>query len=669
MLVSCGILMLGCGPADEPETDPGSGGGGGSAPAGCAPGEVPEGDACRPAGIPPNGCGAGFTHDGVDGCTPVLPASPCLPGEMAIPGESACRAIAACGAGTWGDIPTAATTQYVDAAYTGGASNGSAMAPWTTIQAGVDAAMDGAVVAIAAGSYAESVLLQNRTLTVHGRCPAMVEIVGPNGAPEAVNVAGGAPHIRGVAIRGDGKGINGRYTPDLLLEQIWVHDTSDNGIWLVSVPGARLLGSLVEGTAGAAVYVVGSAVTVEASVLRNTVAPSSGYSEAISSWRQAAARSDVRVLGSLLESAVGVGVGSVSSDLEIESTVIRDTATLPNGTWGIGVFAGAENMDTSLAVIRTSVIQGNHGSGILADAATLELDRTMVRDQLPQTVPQGSFDFGFGVSIQSRTTTGQRASASIQSSVVAGNHGAGITIAGSDITIHASVVRDTKAQVLDATLGRGVNAQAETTQAQRPNVVIDRSVVAGCLEVGVAVLGGDLSVDGSLIRDTSPQASDGLLGRGVVVQDDPVATGGSVATLSSSSIDASFDTGVIVISSDATLDGVSISNTQVRLADGLFGDGVAVMSYQGAASATIGRSRVAGAGRASIASFGAAIALSGTAIECSPILLDGESYQGLSFSFVDGGGNACGCGGEQVACQAVSSSLVAPDPLPAGPTM
>jgi len=56
----------------------------------CPAGEVPLDDGgCQPAGIPPDGCGEGFEHDGAQGCEVILPASECPEGEMAIPARFA----------------------------------------------------------------------------------------------------------------------------------------------------------------------------------------------------------------------------------------------------------------------------------------------------------------------------------------------------------------------------------------------------------------------------------------------------------------------------------------------------------------------------------------------------------------------------------------------------
>ncbi len=57
---------------------------------------LPDGSCIRP-GVPHDGCGEGFVHDGVYGCEPILPAEPCPPGLMAVPGDETCRSVMECG--------------------------------------------------------------------------------------------------------------------------------------------------------------------------------------------------------------------------------------------------------------------------------------------------------------------------------------------------------------------------------------------------------------------------------------------------------------------------------------------------------------------------------------------------------------------------------------------
>jgi hypothetical protein len=50
-------------------------------------------------------------------------------------------------------------------------------------------------------------------------------------------------------------------------------------------------------------------------------------------------------------------------------------------------------------------------------------------------------------------------------------------------------------------------------------------------------------------------------------------------------------------------------------------------------------------------------------IDCNPIDLNGEVFQGLGFSFEDQGGNVCGCGSDQRVCTALSTQLEPPQPI------
>ena len=112
---------------------------------------LPDGNCFRP-GIPVDGCAAGFEHDGEYGCEPILPAEVCAAGLMAVPGETTCRPVMPCAVGRWGDIAVDATTEYVDGAYTGGASDGSESQPWTSIGDAVAAAAPSGLIAISLDS-------------------------------------------------------------------------------------------------------------------------------------------------------------------------------------------------------------------------------------------------------------------------------------------------------------------------------------------------------------------------------------------------------------------------------------------------------------------------------------------------------------------------------------
>ncbi len=91
----------------------------------------------------------------------------------------------ACGVGTWGNLPVDGGTVYVDVTATG-AADGSAAAPFPTIQAGLDLAAErkGGLVAVAAGTYLEYLTMGSGhdAVTLAGRCRELVTVDGSEGA-------------------------------------------------------------------------------------------------------------------------------------------------------------------------------------------------------------------------------------------------------------------------------------------------------------------------------------------------------------------------------------------------------------------------------------------------------------------------------------------------------
>ena len=236
------LATAACG-GDEAEPRPPPDGGADAGPLGCKPGSLARGDgtcapaglpadapcppgealgeagACIPAGVPPEMCGDGFLPDGDSGCDPVLPAEPCPPGLIAVPGDAECREVAPCGAGTWGEIPVEPGTQHVDASYAAADGDGSAAKPWPTIQAGIAAAAPGAIVAVAAGSYAEDAFVHDKAVRLWGRCPELVEIVGTGVAFASLRIEDAdGTEVRSLAIRGAQTGVAVTGSLEVLLD-------------------------------------------------------------------------------------------------------------------------------------------------------------------------------------------------------------------------------------------------------------------------------------------------------------------------------------------------------------------------------------------------------------------------------------------------------------------
>jgi len=175
------------------------------------------------------------------------------------------------------------------------------------------------------------------------------------------------------------------------------------------------------------------------------------------------------------------------------------------------------------------------------------------------------------------------------------------------------------------------------------------------------VSGTEVTIERTQVLDTLP-ASDGLFGRGVIVQDTVESGLRGKLTMSDSVVRGSYEVGVLVVDSDATLQRITVSDC---LADktGVLGDGVAVVTLVNPAAATLTDCRLEHNARAGVSSFGSSVVLTGTALECNAIQLDGEEYSGLPFAFSDSGGNSCGCAGESGDCTVITSMLSPPGAL------
>jgi hypothetical protein len=575
----------------------------GVTPPACTAGEVAlEEGGCRPAGVA--ACAAGFESDGAQSCTPVLPAQPCPAGQMAVPGDVACHEVAPCGTAPFGDAPIEPSTQFVDASYAGGASDGTQAKPWKKIDEAIAAAAPGAVVAIAAGSYT-GVVVEGKPVRLWGRCPSMVEIVGTP-MTQGVLVRSGASgsEVHRVAVR---NGILSWGSRDVLVEGAWIHDAG-RGIEIADVNGSSSLvvrSSLVEQLSEFGLYVTNAELTLEGSVVR-----------------------DVRF------TTPGSGRG-------LEARFAQGKKTRPKIT------------------LRRSLFERTNDAAILSGGAELMLEGVVVRDT--RTRPDGGG--GRGIGLQPDPSNGVGSTATILGSVVERTHEHGIYVSGSEATIESTVVRDT---LEGGTMlqGRGLQTHDDETWHRRANVVVRSSVFERNREAGVALFGSDVILEGIVVRDTLPESREKLFGRGIGVARTAGSGERSVVTLRSSIVERSYEVGLLVRDSDLTVIDSIVRDTAVSANHGALGDAIYAQTNDAPATVVVEGSRLERSQRAGIASFGAGVTVKTSTLECIPIPLNGEDSRANHFRFEDQGGNTCGCGGERKGCIVLTSKLVPPDPLP-----
>ena len=527
---------------------------------------------------------------------------------MALPGEESCREVSACGESTYGDLPDDAQVQYVDGSYRGAVSDGSAEQPWTTIQDAVDAAAADELVAIAAGVYPEDVSITH-PVRLHGRCPRLVEIRGQGTQVTTLQLRQGAAgsQVRGLSVTGPGAGIVVAGAEDVVIGEMWVHDTDERGID-------------VEDTLGV------SSVVIE---------------------------------HSLFERCGQFGVFIVGCAATLDGVVVRDTVESDVAASGRGLYVGA-NEDTGRRAtvgVRGSVIQRNVDVGLFVAGSDATLDGIVVRDTRSRA---SDGEGGRGISLSS--TLGDPASVEITGCVVEGNRNAGVFVGNSRATLDATTIRNTLAQP-NGTSGRGLNVQwidPETSGAatQPADVVVRSSLIEGNRDVGVLVSGSKLVLEATAVRNVLPKELNGTRGRGVQAQES------ATLVMRHSAVEKTHEFGVLVTESTATLEAVLVHGTSPTQATGGYGDGVAVVSEPGPSSVTVSASRISSNARAGITNFGGLATVASTTLDCNPIQLNGQEYWGIEFSFHDAGDNVCGCGGESLACSVVSAGLEPPAPEP-----
>ncbi|MBW2457300.1 MAG: hypothetical protein JRI68_22520 [Deltaproteobacteria bacterium] len=600
-------LVAGCGQDGESAPDPPGPDAG--APL-CLAGEVLLGGSCHSTGVPPEACAPGFASDDGGGCVAVLPPEPCPAGLMAVPGETACREVAPCGTGAWGTIPVEPSTQHVDAAYAGGVSDGSPTAPWTAVQDAVGAAEPGAIIAIAEGSYGEDVTISGKPVRLWGRCPALVEIVGSAGNMAAVFVRAGASgtEIRDLAIRGDDGGILVSGSQQVVVDRVWLHDAADRGIDVDSVLG----------------------------------------------------ETEVTLSRSLLESAGFVGVLVSGSQVTIEQSTIRDGQ--PDGDFegGYGLYAISWSVADGrpLVGIQGSLFERNRAISVFGLGAEVIVDATHVRDTLDEIA---GVTAGRGLAVENDGDLGTRSSLWVTRSVVERSGDLGIFVGGSDALIETTVVRDV-GPAGDKSLGRGIDVARHPVTLDRGIVTIRQSLVERTQNVGIAAGGSDVVIETTWVREIYPDGS-GLYGRGINIQDDPVLGLPAAGNLYATAVEATHDVGILVVGVEANVTATAIRGTRA-LADGTFGDGIAAFRLSTPTVLAISECIVEQNARAGVATFGAVVSLGSSTLECNTIHLDGEAFESFVYDLSDGGGNACGCAGQEVTCAVLSSNLTPPNPMP-----
>jgi hypothetical protein len=176
---------------------------------------------------------------------------------------------------------------------------------------------------------------------------------------------------------------------------------------------------------------------------------------------------------------------------------------------GLNLEPSPATLERSSARVRSSVFSGNHEGSVYAIASDLDIEGSIVRD----TAVASSLQTGRGVAVQSHGDV--RASLRLVGSLVERSVEQGVTVIGSDATIDGVLVRDT-AIGGDIFVGRGMTIQVHSVSKQRASAEVRSSVVELSRETGITVLGADVVLEATIVRGTEPIQGD-LLGDALAV--------------------------------------------------------------------------------------------------------------------------------------------------------
>ena len=443
------------------------------------------------------------------GCEAIVPATACTGANRDAYGSASCVPIGDCGAA----FPPANATLFVDAASAVDATH------FTRINDALAAASAGAVIAIAPGTYPES-LVATKDLTLVGRCAAKVSIVGAGSSVRGLRVEEGVKvTARGLTITKQFIGVSVGVGASLTLSDSVVEANSEVGI------------SLSEGV---------STFTGERLAVRDNKEGSAGTH----GWGlNAQAGATVTVTDSAFSGNHYANVRlSTKSSGTFERIVLRDgkPTTMEDVGRGISVQQGATAKLTRAALV------GNYEIGIVAaDATTIELEEVLVGStKLSKSGAFGrALDAFGGAQVHAKRFHAYD------------NHDASVIAVepGTHVTLEASSIVDTAFE-RSGLLGRAIGVQQGATVDVTDSAIVNAREVA----VGVFDRGSHVTLSRSVVIGTQPNG-DAAFGHGVM------ATFGSLVEIADSEIAENAGVGIAIGTASARVARVRIRKNAVGL--------------------------------------------------------------------------------------------------------
>jgi hypothetical protein len=309
-------------------------------------------------------------------------------------------------------------------------------------------------------------------------------------------------------------------------------------------------------------------------------------------------------------------------------------------------------------VLRDSLIEGATDYGILLYGAGTA---TIERSHVRAT--RTTLQRGIGVFAPTITETDRTADLTVLGSLIEDHYIAGISLIGGSLTVDGSVVRNTRSAVTNGQLGPGIYIGAKYLSEERATATLRSSWLSGNRAEGIFVVGSQVTIEGVVVRDTLGQDTDGAGGIGIAIGRDAGSGATSDVTISSSLVLDNFQSGIAVFDSVATVKSTVIAGTRVEVLRNDFGDGAVVRADSFDATLTLESSLLNDNARAGVALFGGRATVGPTIGRCNLFGVVGEMNADRAFVFEGIGENRCGCPEASDACQLVSPGVAAPPPV------
>jgi Protein of unknown function (DUF1565) len=291
---------------------------------------------------------------------------------------------------------------------------------------------------------------------------------------------------------------------------------------------------------------------------------------------------------------VGVGdsIGAVDIRVGASGAEVRGLAI--TGDNAVAVFvSGAENVTlaqlwvhdtaaraisvenslgpTSFSVERV-LVERSLDAGLFVGGSAASLEQLAVRDILPSASDQSH---GHGIDLVAGAD-GTPAVVTLSESLIERSHDAGLLVAGAEATLEGVVVRDVFPQASDDFGGRGLVVQIDPVTGALARFTGTHLLVERTHAFGLFIAGSQAHLENVVVRDIEPRQSDQTAGHGIHVQPDFITGIQGSARVVSTVVARTHDLGIFAGASEADFEGLVVRDTRPRAFDQGGGRGMSI---------------------------------------------------------------------------------------------